>query len=190
MSCRACDRSITNIDVRHNTTASAIYELPFGAGKAFANSGLASRLLGGWELAGMAAARLGLPVNITRKAGALSDGNTASQRPDLVPGVSIYAADLTIDDWFNPAAFAAPANGTWRNLGRFVANGPGMFEIDSSLQKRFRMNERLRLHFRAADYNLLNHSVFRILPAASGPWSATRRPKVLNESQISSTAER
>ncbi len=40
MSCRACDRSSTNIDVRHYFTTNAIYELPFGKGKPFAQSGL------------------------------------------------------------------------------------------------------------------------------------------------------
>jgi hypothetical protein len=162
MSCRACDRSSSNIDVRQNLTANAVYELPFGSGKQFLTSGLPARILGGWELAGIATARTGLPVNITmsRKASALPDGNTSSQRPNLVPGVSIYAANQTINNWFNSAAFAAPANGTWGNLGRYIANGPGMYEFDTSLQKRFRLAERLALNFRAAAYNLFNHPVF------------------------------
>jgi hypothetical protein len=154
MSCRACDRSSSNIDVRHNLIANAIYDLPFARGH---------RFLGGWELAGIGIARTGLPVNITmsRKAGALPDGNTSSQRPNLVPGVPIYAANQTIDNWFNPAAFAAPANGSWGNLGRYIANGPGMYEVDSSLQKRFKVTERLSLNFRAAAYNLFNHPDFK-----------------------------
>jgi len=81
---------------------------------------------------------------MSRKAAALPDGNTSSQRPNLVLGVPIYAANQTINNWFNGAAFALPAN------------GPGMYEIDSSLQKRFRLTERLALNFRAAAYNLLN----------------------------------
>ena len=73
----------------------------------------------------------------------------------------IYAANQTINNWFNPAAFSLPANGTWGNLGRYIANGPGMYEIDSSLQKRFRIHERLALNFRAAAYNLFNHPIFK-----------------------------
>src|SRR5260370_4061218 len=168
MSCRACDRSSTNIDVRHHMVANGVYELPFGRGKQFLNSGFASRILSGWELAGIGTARSGLPVNITmsRKASALPDGNTSSQRPNLVPGVSIYAANQTISHWFNPAAFALPANGTWGNLGRFIARGPGNYEIDSSLQKRFKLTERLALNFRAAAYDLFNHPIYR-LPSGS-----------------------
>jgi hypothetical protein len=163
MSCRACDRSSSSVDVRHNVTINAIYELPFGRGKQFLTGDMASKILGGWELAGIATAHTGLPVNITmtRKAGALPDGNTSSQRPNLVPGVPIYAANQTINNWFNPAAFAAPANGTWGNLGRYIGNGPGMYEIDSSLQRRFRVSERLALNLRATAYNLFNHPVFK-----------------------------
>ncbi len=162
MACRACDRSSTNIDVRHNLTTNGVYELPFGPGKQFLNRGPVSRLFGGWELAGIASARSGLPVNITmsRKAGDLPDGNTSSQRPNLVPGVSIYATNQTILNWFNPAAFALPAKGTWGNSGRYLGVGPGMYEIDTSLQKRFKVTERLAINFRAAAYNLLNHPVF------------------------------
>jgi len=53
-----------------------VYQLPFGHGKQFlSGDGLASRLVSGWELAGIATARTGMPVNITisRKANALPD---------------------------------------------------------------------------------------------------------------------
>src|SRR5260370_35708399 len=150
--------------------ANAIYELPFGRGKQFLTGDTASRILGGWELAGISTVRTGLPVNITmtRNAGDLPDGNSSGQRPNLVPGVPIYAANQTINNWFNPAAFALPAKGTWGNAGRYIANGPGMFEIDSSLQKRFRITEKLALNFRAAAYNLLNHPISKTPSSAIG----------------------
>ena len=164
MSCRACDRSSTNIDVRHTLTMNGVYQLPFGRGRQFLNgNGFASQLFGGWELAGIATARSGLPVNITmtRKASTLPDGNASAQRPDYVPGQSIYATNQTINTWFNPAAFATPRSGTWGTLGRYIANGPANYEIDSSLQKQFKITERLALNFRAAGYNLLNHPQYR-----------------------------
>ena len=170
-SCRACDRSSSSIDVRHVVTLNSVYQLPFGPGKQFlSGNGLLGKFVGGWELAGISSARTGLPVNITvsRTAGALPDGNTSGQRPNLVPGVPIYAADQNINSWFNPAAFAAPANGTWGNLGRYIANGPGAFEIDSSLEKRFHLTERVALNFRAAAFNLLNHPEYKTPGASVG----------------------
>ena len=171
MGCRACDRSSTSIDVRHVTTMNAVYELPFGKGKKLLNSsGAVSHFTSGWELAGIASARTGLPVNITlsRAASALLDGNTSGQRPNLVPGVPIYATNQNINNWFNPAAFSAPANGAWGNLGRYIANGPGAYEIDSSLQKRFHVTERVALHFRASAFNLFNHPEYKVPSSSAG----------------------
>jgi hypothetical protein len=151
--CRACDRSDTSIDVRHTITSNAIYQLPFAR---------TSKIFGGWELSGIGTASSGRPVNITlsRKASQLPDGNTGSQRPNLVPGVSIYAANQSINNWFNPAAFAIPAPGTWGNLGRYVARGPGFYEIDTALQKKFPITERINLNFRAEAFNLFNHPIY------------------------------
>ena len=98
---------------------------------------------------------------MSRKSGDLPDGNTSSQRPNRVPGVPIYAANQTINNWFNPAAFSLPAKGTWGNAGRNLAVGPGMYEIDTNLQKSFRITERLALNFRASAYNLFNHPIYK-----------------------------
>jgi hypothetical protein len=160
MTCRACDRSSTTYDVRHSMVMNGVYQLPFGYGRQYLNGkSLAAQVFGGWELSGVAAARTGLPVNIgiSRSASALLDGNNSSQRPNLVGGVPIYAANQNMNNWFNAAAFAAPANLTWGNLGRYIADGPGTYEIDSSLQKRFQVSERVVLNFRADAFNLSNH---------------------------------
>ena len=37
-------------DVRHNLEMSYIYELPFGKGRKFVTSGVASKVAGGWQL--------------------------------------------------------------------------------------------------------------------------------------------
>jgi hypothetical protein len=163
MSCRVCDRSSSPYDIRHTMTSNAIYELPWGPGRQYLNGhGLIPMLFGGWQLSGLATASTGRPVNITikRSPSQLPDGNTGGQRPNLVPGVSIYAANQTIDNWFNPAAFVLPAKGTWGNLGRYAARGPGYYEIDTALQKTFRLSERFGLNFRAEAFNLFNHPIF------------------------------
>jgi hypothetical protein len=170
-SCRACDRSRTNIDVRHTFTMNGVYELPFGKGKQFlSDGGIGAALLGGWQISGISTARTGLPVNITvtRKANTLLDQNTSGQRPDVVPGVSIYAADPSINGWFNPDAFRLPANNTWGNLGRYAAVGPGNFEIDGALQRRFRVTEKLHVSLRAAAFNLANHPQYKNPASALG----------------------
>jgi hypothetical protein len=192
MGCRACDRSSTNIDVRHYFTTNAIYELPFGKGKAFAQEGLGAAVLGGWELAGIATARTGLPINITisRKAAALLDGNTSSQRPNYVGGQDLYASNQTIANWFNPAAFATPAVDTWGNLGRYAASGPGAVEFDTSLQRKFQVTEKVKFELRATAYNLANHPIYSNPSGNSSSSSFGRITSVINTGATGSGAPR
>ena len=161
-SCRSCDRSDANFDVRHNLTMNTVYELPVGPGRHWNPTGAAGHLIAGWQMSGILMARTGLPVDIrmTRKAADMLDGNNRNQRPDLVPGVSIYAANQTIDNWFNPAAFAVPAKGTWGNLGRNVARGPGFWELDGALEKLTPIGQKTNLKFRLEGFNIFNRPIF------------------------------
>jgi hypothetical protein len=140
-----------------------VYQLPFGPGKPFLHSGgVLGKVIGGWELSGIASATSGRPLDILvdRSSSDLPDANTRNQRPDLLPGASIYPAHQTINNWFNLAAFATPAPGTWGNLGRNVGRGPGYYEIDTALEKQMALTERLALKFRAEAFNVLNHPIY------------------------------
>jgi len=159
--CRACDRGNSPQDIRHTITTNWIYQLPFGPGQAYLDSGLASKILGGWETSGIWTARTGrmLTVSIARSTADVPDGNTSGQRPDLVPGVSIYpAGGPTFAQWFNPAAFAIPARGTWGNAGRVVATGPGLVQVDLALQKNTFIAEGKAIVFRIEAFNLFNRT--------------------------------
>ena len=161
--CIKCSYSDSDIDVRHSFSANSVYQLPFGPGKRFLHhGGFVGKVVGGWELTGIASATSGRPIDILvdRSPTDLPDGTTRNQRPDLVPGMSIYPAHQTINNWFNPAAFAVPAPGTWGTLGRNVGRGPGYYEIDTALEKETPVTERLALKFRAEAFNVLNHPIY------------------------------
>jgi hypothetical protein len=163
MECLRCDYSSTDIDIRQSLSVNSVYELPFGPGKHFlSGGGVAAKVLGGWQLSGVGSAMSGRPVNITidRSASDMLDANSRDQRPDFVPGQSLYAAGKNINNWFNLAAFATPATDMWGNLGRNIGRGPGYYEIDTALQKEMPLTERLKLEFRAEAFNLLNHPIF------------------------------
>ncbi|HEY4378706.1 MAG TPA: TonB-dependent receptor [Acidobacteriaceae bacterium] len=177
-SCLSCDRSNTNLDVRHTFTANAVYLLPFGRGARLLNRGVIAKVVGGWELSGIFAARTGLPVNITmsRKASEMLDGITSNQRPDRVPGQSLYfAGGPTVHQWFNIAAFTNPTKYTWGNLGRYAMVGPGNYEVDAALQKRFPLHEHLGAMFRAEAFNLLNHPMFSNPSGSLGSYSVNSK---------------
>lgn len=186
--CRACDRSSSTFDVRHTITINSVYQLPFGPGRHFLNhGGFASQVVGGWNLSGIGTARTGLPVNITvtRSAATAPYGVTANQRPNLVPGVSIYpAGGSTINHWFNKAAFTTPAAGTFGNLGRFAGRGPGNWELDTALEKRFPIAESLKLSFRAEAFNLLNHPMYGLPSSNSSSSSFGRITHDLNSGAV------
>jgi hypothetical protein len=158
--CLSCEKASSAQDMRHYFAASTIWQLPIGRGRALLSnaSRLTDTLLGGWQFSSIGTARSGLPINVTisRSASALPDQLNKNQRPDIVPGVSIYPAHKTPFNWLNPAAFTTPANGVHGNAGRNIARAPGLWQMDLGLQKRFPLYESLGLSFRAEAFNIFN----------------------------------
>jgi hypothetical protein len=60
----AADYGNNLYDIRHSVNASALWELPFGEKKAVKLTGLADRMLGGWELGSILNFRTGLPISL------------------------------------------------------------------------------------------------------------------------------
>lgn len=151
--CRTCDRGPADFDIRHHFTANGVYDLPCLR---------ANRYLGGWSLSGLLTARTGRAVNVTvdRSSANTPNGSTVRQRPDLVPGVPVYLSNPGPNGWLNPAAFRAPANGTWGNLGRNAVRGPRLWQADVALAKRTAITEQLSVEFRAEAFNLFNRAQF------------------------------
>ena len=164
--CRSCDKASSDFDVRHMFNLSAVYELPVGAGRRYLSTpGVARTVLGGWSLSAIGSAQTGLPFNITiNRANASVPGDYAvsgEERPDYVPGVPLTPpGGSTPSEWVNPAAFSTPASGTFGDLGRNAFRAPAISDVDLALAKNVSVGERLRLHFRADVFNVINHSQY------------------------------
>jgi len=152
------------MDIRHQASGNLTYELPFGKGKPRMSGvqGAADKLISGWQVNTIVTLLSGF--DLTPFIGANQSGNgdtNAPDRPSLVPG---FTADTAVTGdptrWFNPAAFALPASGTFGTLGRGRLRGPGLVNWDLSVSKNIAMTERVRLQFRAEAFNLLNHTNF------------------------------
>jgi hypothetical protein len=158
--CRSCERASSMFDMRDYFTSSLIWQVPVGRSRALLSNAnpVVNALLGGWQLAGVGTVRSGLPLNVTisRSASALPDQINSSQRPNIVPGESLYPANQSPSDWLNVAAFSVPANGTWGNAGRDLVRAPGHGQMDVALEKRVQMRERMSFTFRAEAFNVLN----------------------------------
>ncbi len=69
----------------------------------------------------------------------------------------------------NKYAYAAPAEGTFGNAGVDTITGPQQFSLNGSLQRTFRINDRVTFNFRGDVSNLLNHVVFTGYNTRIGP---------------------
>ncbi len=157
--CLKCDRASGAWDARHVINGNAVYQLPFGQGKPMLNErGTASAIAGNWELTTTALARAGFPVNVLMPSSYTApDGASGTERPDLVPGVSLTPpGGKTVTEWINPAAFAAPA-GEFGDAPRDLVRGPGTWQIDLGAAKTISLEERGRIEFRAEFFNIFNH---------------------------------
>jgi hypothetical protein len=142
---------------------------------------------GGWEYSGVTQFWSGSPClannNPTNDACDLfSSGNlgtgggaqspsaaqTSSQsfghiRPDYIGGQIITPHNHNVPagqfpQWFNPAAFASPANGSFGNFHRNSIYGPGVDNWNMSLFKNIKFTESMRIQLRFEAYNVFNHT--------------------------------
>lgn len=142
-----------------------LYELPFGKGKPFLSNtnAVVSRVVGGWNLSGVALWQTGPFMTVLTSSDPSGTGYNAlifstGGRADTVPGVNRYAGQ-SLYQWVNPNAFADPGN----DIGRFGDSqqgsvvGPGTAAVSLSLLKRIAISESARLEFGAQVANVLNH---------------------------------
>jgi hypothetical protein len=159
----------SNFDVRQSFKGYALYELPFGRGRAYLNqNSVADKLIGGWRLSGTLVAQTGspfTPVMNVNNSFSLSTNNV--WYPNVVGNPVL--ANPSINGWFNVSAFAAPTPGTFGNMGRNVLYGPGLFNLGMSLAKTFTIREGLMFDLTANATNALNHPSFALPDPTIGP---------------------
>jgi hypothetical protein len=161
------------------------YELPFGQNKILfgSASGLTNKLISGWQLAGISSFQSGQPFSVTYTAPG-SQVYGASGRADRIPGVALYPEHKTNAEWFNPAAFAAPAPYTFGNSGYNMLWGPRYQNWDMNLEKNTMIGERYKLQLRGEVFNVFNHPNFSVPSAAiSNPASVGVISSVVNENR-------
>jgi hypothetical protein len=152
---------LSDFDVRHRFVANGIWELPFGRGRKYFQEGLASALLGGWELSGNFNVRSGKPFTVTQSGDPLSLGSLSTTLPDLVS--EPHVSNPTIDRWFDVAAFRVLTATTNRfgTEGRNILIGPGFASLDFSVHRRFGLGAESRyIDFRWEVFNALNRANF------------------------------
>jgi len=149
--CLRCEYSSSDFDIRSTFTMFLAYNVP--------QPTKYRRLLGGWQLNTLFTFFTGSPFSVF--SGNDSSGTSEfADRAEVIgnPFAGVPPSDRATSTlyYFNPAAFALPAQGTYGNLGRNAYYGPSTHQIDFSMFKNINITERVTLQLRAEIFNIFN----------------------------------
>jgi hypothetical protein len=146
----------------HRFVSAAVWDLPFGKGRSWLQSGAGSYVVGGWQLSSILTLQSGEQVWITQAANTARTFNRQF-RPNLIGNPVLPGSERTLTRWFNTAAFQAPAPLTLGNSSKFPnVQGPGLANVDFSLIRFFPLplREGMRFELRGDFFNALNRTNF------------------------------
>ena len=150
----------TYFDAAHMFTSHGAYDLPVGRGMALGSAWhpVLNGIAGNWRLSGMLTLRTGFPLTITAldRSGTVSGAPRADRLADGAGSRQVGPGS----SWFDKSAFRQPVAGTFGTAGVGVTRGPGLRNLDVSLQKSFPLTESKRFEFRAEFFNLSNTPAF------------------------------
>jgi hypothetical protein len=144
-------------DRTHNYASTVIYDLPIGPGRRWLTDGLASKIIGGWQISTLFVAQSGQALTIGANGTLLNTPNNSAYADrigddrilgGLGPGAGLY---------FDPTVYAQPATGTQGNMSRNSGpEGPGFWQLDGALFKRFTISASKYAEFRVDAFNVTN----------------------------------
>lgn len=151
-------RGPSDFNVTNNLTLNYLWNIPSPL------HGFAAGATRGWQVGGILTARSGLPFTPLVGGDTLGLSDTQPfNYPDRLsgPGCSSLVNPRNVQNYIKLQCFAAPNPlNLLGNAGRNVLVGPGMLNLDFSLIKETKINERLNLEFRAEAFNIINHANF------------------------------
>jgi hypothetical protein len=148
---------IAGSDRTHRLAITGAYELPMGKGKALSSGKAVNAIIGGWNMSWVFSKSTGTPVGLNTSYNYICDHGFA---PDSGPASDNY--------FYAPAGKSAGA--CYSHVGTFQlytgtnrtgsVRNPVIPNVDVSLQKNVRINERYRVQLRADAFNLANTPLF------------------------------
>ena len=132
-------------------------------------------LLNGWAMSGILTLQSGFPIRIT-SGGQDNELNTSfffesAGQPNQMQAWKTLSPQSQNNYYFNPNTFSIDPNsinyltgqpllGTYGNTPRTVCCGPGIANVDMTLEKSTQIGERVNTLFRVDFFNLFNHTQF------------------------------
>ena len=154
---RRLDKGRSGSDVPHRVVVEALYEV-----RGFKGNRALKAVLGGWRIGVLQTAESGPTFTVITAANTANAFPAGSLRPNLVGDPNLPDAGRTVSQWFNTAVFVNPTPLTFGNSPRGGLRAAPVVTTDATLEKTFRVAERIKLDVRGEYYNLLNHAIFNV----------------------------
>jgi hypothetical protein len=157
---RRLERDYSTGDIPQVFVASAVWDLPYGRGRAKTGHGVIGALANDWSLATVVTVQSGIPVAIAQTTNNNSFAGFGTQRPNMIADPELPASERTTTRWFNTAAFVAAPIFTIGSSTRNPIRGPGYRNVDLVLSRRLPVSSDKAVELRAEVFNLLNTPPF------------------------------
>lgn len=149
------NRALAAFDRTHVFASAATYDLPFGKNKRLAQSGAAAALFGGWQINGNLTMVSGNPFSVLADAGALNAPGNVQVADQIADARKTGGVGLG-NPYYDTASFRAPVGAQFGNMGIYNLRGPGFFNLNAGVFRKFNFTERVDLQFRAEGLNVTN----------------------------------
>jgi hypothetical protein len=151
----SADYGLSDVDRPQFLNLEMTYDLPFGKGKRWLNSGPLAYIAGGWQFNAIGRANSGSVIVLTASNDPANIGATQGNyaHPDLIGNPVL--PNRSTKEWFNVAAFAQPVY-SYGNAPRGLERNPPFQNADMSLFKNIPVYERYSIQLRLEAFNAFN----------------------------------
>jgi hypothetical protein len=140
--------------------ANGLYAIPVGRGQRFSTGNrFGDYILGNWQINNIFTWRNGQNFTVVDSVDVANTGNGNNYERANVVG-NIHRNPHTQAEWFNTAAYQAPASFTYGNGGTNTQQDQRFINLDTSIIRSFPIWREKQFQFRAEAFNLFNHPVF------------------------------
>jgi hypothetical protein len=150
------ERDYSTGDIPHVFVASAVWDIPWGAGRRRTARGVVGALVNDWTLTGVLTLQSGLPLAISQTTNTLAFAGFGTQRPNLVGDPKLPADERSPGRWFNTSAFAAAGPFTIGSSSRNPVRGPSYRNLDLAVMRRIPLHSRTSVEMRLEVFNATN----------------------------------
>jgi hypothetical protein len=153
---RRLERDYSTGDIPHAFTASAVWDVPLGEGRARRPGGVVGAIVNDWTLSGVVTLQSGVPLAIAQTTNNNAFAGFGTQRPNLVGDPELPADERTTSRWFNTSAFSAAPQFTIGSSPRNPVRGPAYRNLDLAIVRRVPLPGPATLELRGEVFNATN----------------------------------